>query len=436
MTGSPIQERMREDWNRRAREDANYYVAFGRHGQDEEEFFETGKEVVHGLEWELKRLPAGANRRAWRALEVGCGPGRLLRPMSRHFGEIHGVDVSDEMVARARRNLRGIPHAHVHTNAGADLAAFADESFDFVYSYAVFQHIPSREVVFSYLREIHRVLKNGGVFRGQFNGLPQPLEEYDTWSGVRIRPKEIAAFTRENDLLLLTLEGVATQYMWTTWQKVSPGTIRRLEESPPEAQAEVRRVTNSHSSEPVAHNTGRYASVSVWTGGLPLLCDLNHLTATVGGCSGRPCYLGPREPDGLQQLNVMIPPEAGTGLLPVEIFWLGRRLGVPKTIRIIPRGPFIPRILSVTDGQDMLSGTRIVTGTVKAVIEEVSHPEEFAAEITGRPIRDLSVFLADPLPPRYEFGFRLPEGVVPGPHILEMRLGRRRFAPVPIEVTE
>ena len=50
---------------------------------------------------------------------------------------------------------------------------FPDETFDFVYSYAVFQHIPSREVVIQYLRETHRVMKTGGLARLQFNGLPQ-----------------------------------------------------------------------------------------------------------------------------------------------------------------------------------------------------------------------------------------------------------------------
>ena len=46
MADSQVSERMRADWNQRAREDANYYVAFGRHDQDEEEFFETAAEVV------------------------------------------------------------------------------------------------------------------------------------------------------------------------------------------------------------------------------------------------------------------------------------------------------------------------------------------------------------------------------------------------------
>ena len=107
-----VTERMRKEWNERAREDAHFYVAFGRREQNDDEFFETASEVVAGLEWELRRLPARENRRAWRALEIGCGPGRLIKPMSKHFGEIHGVDVSDEMIIRARQNLRGIAHAH------------------------------------------------------------------------------------------------------------------------------------------------------------------------------------------------------------------------------------------------------------------------------------------------------------------------------------
>ena len=141
-----VRARMREDWNARAAEDAHYYVAFGRRNQSGEEFFDTAREQVRGLMLEMRRLPA-ARARARRALEIGCGPGRLMKPLSAAFGEIHGVDISDQMIERARENLAGIPHAHPHHAPNSNLEAFADESFDFVYSYAVFQHIPSREVV-------------------------------------------------------------------------------------------------------------------------------------------------------------------------------------------------------------------------------------------------------------------------------------------------
>src|SRR5580693_6227353 len=157
--------RMRADWNARAGEDANYYVAFGRREQDEEEFFSTGADVVRDLESQLPRLRAKSA-----ALEIGCGPGRLLRPMSRHFKEIHGVDVSDSMIKLARERLAGTPNAFPHHSSGSDLKLFPDEKFDYIWSYAVFQHIPNAEVVFSYLREARRVLKTGGILRCQING--------------------------------------------------------------------------------------------------------------------------------------------------------------------------------------------------------------------------------------------------------------------------
>src|SRR5580658_5491867 len=198
MDDPQVLARMRADWNRRAGEDAYYYVAFGRRDQDDEEFFATASDVLRGLEAELKRL---AGRQA--ALEIGCGPGRLMRPLARHFAEIHGVDVSDEMIRMAAERLRETPHAHPHHGSGSDLALFADETFDFVYSYAVFQHIPSREVVFQYLREAWRVLKTGGILRCQINGLPKFAQRYDTWSGVRIGAEEIRAFAQEQDFQLL-----------------------------------------------------------------------------------------------------------------------------------------------------------------------------------------------------------------------------------------
>ena len=68
------------------------------------------------------------------------------------------------MIRLAGERLRETPIAHPHHSSGSDLALFPDDKFDFVYSYAVFQHIPSREVVFSYLREARRVLKPGGRF--------------------------------------------------------------------------------------------------------------------------------------------------------------------------------------------------------------------------------------------------------------------------------
>ena len=435
--------RMREDWNARAREDAGYYVAFGRRDQDEAGFFSTATEVINGLESELRRIPL-EQRGDWKALEIGCGPGRLMRPMSRHFVEIHGVDVSDEMIALAREKLRDVPNAHPHATDGASLAQFADDSFDFIYSYAVFQHIPSRDVVFQYLREIRRVLKTGGVARLQFNGLPRGLgESYNTWSGARFSAGELIEFTASNDLQVLALENASTQYLWTTWRKRPAGwraaLDRRYDEEPgdaalQEAATRIRRITNSSSSEPLAPCRGRFASINLWVEQLPADAGLHDLRVTVGDNFGTVTYIGPKQGSALQQVSVILPELEATGLLPVEIHWLGRRIAPPATLRVIPPPPAVPQIRAITDGVNLVAANRAETRSIKMVLEEIVRPHEIEASVGGFPVVDLEFFCTDPRPQRFEVNFRLPEQIGPGQHSLEVRIGRRRLAPVMIEV--
>jgi SAM-dependent methyltransferase len=433
MNCGDVLERMRADWNARAREDAHYYVAFGRRGQPEDEFFATAREIATSLESELRRLPP-ADPRSRRALEIGCGPGRLMRPLSRHFGEIHGVDISDEMIRLAQERLADIPHAYPRHNPGSDLAAYAPESFDFVYSYAVFQHIPDREVVFQYFRETRRVLKTGGIARFQVNGLPESAPRYDTWCGVRIGAADLAAFARDNDFQLLALEGVATQYLWTTWRKQPAGWTASLPALPPPPRATIRRITNAFSGEPLAPARGRFASISLWMAGLPAECDLNFLRVTVGGAEGFATYIGPPAADGLQQLNVLLPQGLGTGLQPVAVSWCGRELCAPATLRVIRPGPAVPHVSSVTDGVDLLSSRRIVTGIVKVVIEETDQPDRVEARLGGCRLALLEHFCTDPRLPKYELNFQVPPEAPRGRQQLELRLGRRRLPPVELEV--
>jgi SAM-dependent methyltransferase len=427
---------MRADWNQRAKEDAHYYVAFGRRDQTEDEFYATAFQVVSGLEKELRHLGPTDNPRARRALEIGCGPGRLIRPMSRHFGEIHGVDVSDEMIGLARIRLKDIPHAHVHATDGSSLNQFADRSFDYVYSYAVFQHIPSRDVVLEYCREAHRVMKPGAIMRAQFNGLPRTFPRYDTWSGVRFSANDLIAFTRQYDFQILSLDGEETQYMWTTWRKREPGWRDGVRESAAAGeQARVRRITNALNSEPVAPARGRYATVALWIERLPAGVDLFDLKVLVSGQAARPTYIGPPDSGGLQQLNVLLPALESTGIMPVEVKLFGHSIAPVSFLRVIPPGPQVPRVAAVSDGINLVSGTRIETRMVKVTLEEIADPGLFEAEIDGLPVRNLEAFCIDPLPQRYEVNFRLPDETAPGPHVLAMRLGHRRFAPVRIEVT-
>jgi SAM-dependent methyltransferase len=427
-----VSERMRADWNERAREDAHYYAAFGARDQNEEGFDATAADVLRTLETELKRLPKDANRRARRALEIGCGPGRLMKPLSRHFGEIHGVDVSDEMIRLARERLAHIPHAHVHTTDGASLALFADESFEFIYSYAVFQHIPSRDVVLEYMREIRRVLKPGGVFRGQFNGLPHS-SDLSTWSGVAFSADDIRAFTREHGLQLLALEGEHTQYMWTTW--VLPArTMQTTRPMPENPKPTIKRIINACSGEPAIPNRGRHAAIALWTENLPVACDLNALEVLIDGARGRPHYISPPGLDGLQQINAWLPEGTRTGLVPVELHSNGERLGEPGIMRVIPAGPLVPRIVDISDGVNLVEKNRSTSGHLKVHIEELSSADSIRATVDNQPVGRIEILRTDPRPPRHEVNLELPRGLSAGPHTLQIHIGPRRVLPANIVV--
>ena len=74
----------------------------------------------------------------------------------------------------------------LHTGSGFDLRPLPDACFDLVFSYIVFQHIPSAAVIRSYVREAGRVLKPGGAFKFQVNGdqsAAYRAHVRDTWQG-------------------------------------------------------------------------------------------------------------------------------------------------------------------------------------------------------------------------------------------------------------
>jgi len=146
-------------WDKRARANARKYIASAS-WKTEENFDKSGfvdtRQVLADI-----LVPKDCV-----ALEIGVGIGRIARHMAKSVGELYGVDVSSEMVERARERLNGISNCQVRQNNGSDLSMFPDEKFDFVYSVYVFQHLP-REVFRSYLKEIYRVLRPNGLLKFQ-----------------------------------------------------------------------------------------------------------------------------------------------------------------------------------------------------------------------------------------------------------------------------
>ena len=213
-------EKMQRDWDARARENARYYVATGKKDWSDEEFFASGeKAIAEDLLTDMINICQGKDPKAMRVLEIGCGAGRLTRALANLFGEVHAVDVSGEMVARAREALAGKPNAHVYQNNGCDLAVVPPFEFDFAYSNIVFQHIPSRDVIENYVSEVHRLLRPGALFKFQVQGHPGEASPDDTWYGVSFSDEQACAMAGRNGFEPRHRHGAGTQDFWLWYFK-------------------------------------------------------------------------------------------------------------------------------------------------------------------------------------------------------------------------
>lgn len=179
---------MQEDWDQRAVENARHYVATSQDDWSDGDFFRLGEQSVDEfVRSDMQNICWGRQPQGMRVLEIGCGAGRVTRALSSLFGEVHAVDVSSKMVDCAREALADRPNVFVYQNYGMDLRCLPSLTFDFAFSMLVFQHIPAREVIESYVRETSRVLCQGALFKFQVQGdLSIADRPHDTWLGMPV----------------------------------------------------------------------------------------------------------------------------------------------------------------------------------------------------------------------------------------------------------
>jgi 2-polyprenyl-3-methyl-5-hydroxy-6-metoxy-1,4-benzoquinol methylase len=151
-------------WDQAARDDAMFNIITDPDcrdgGWNPVEFFAHGRDEVYGAMTHLAddlRIP----RVLHRALDFGCGIGRLSRTLAMHYLHVDGVDISGEMIRQAR-DLNHNHRIRYHHNPTGDLGLFKARTFDLVYSMIVLQHMP-QDMQHGYVREFFRVLKPGGV---------------------------------------------------------------------------------------------------------------------------------------------------------------------------------------------------------------------------------------------------------------------------------
>jgi SAM-dependent methyltransferase len=125
-------------------------------------FYNSGAVLVENILRDI-RLHFDKDFVPTRALDFGCGVGRLLVPIARHTkGEAVGVDVAPNMLAHAQRYAEESNLSNIALVLGDDNLSNVSGDFDFITSHIVFQHIPPSRGYLIAARLI-LLLRPGGV---------------------------------------------------------------------------------------------------------------------------------------------------------------------------------------------------------------------------------------------------------------------------------
>jgi ubiquinone/menaquinone biosynthesis C-methylase UbiE len=157
---SELQEAVRRHWNRRA----STFDDAGHHG-------------IHSPEqrdaW-LARLRPWAGADPIDVLDVGCGTGFLSLLLAALGHRVVGIDIAEEMLARAREKAAGAGQEVTLRLADAARPPFSDESFDLVVERHLIWTVPEPMAA---LRRWTRILRPAGrlvLVEGHWAGAAEP----------------------------------------------------------------------------------------------------------------------------------------------------------------------------------------------------------------------------------------------------------------------
>jgi ubiquinone/menaquinone biosynthesis C-methylase UbiE len=217
-------------WDARAREDAFYFVdSTGTYGNpDRDRFWADGRRALEAM---LNSVDAEVQPGDV-VLDLGCGIGRLTRVLAERAAHVHAIDVSAEMLERAREHNAHLTNVTWHHGDGTTLHPVEDASVDAVVSHVVFQHIPDPQVTLGYVREMGRVLRPGGWAAFQISNDPALHRERigtldrvkaalqrapkgqdePEWLGSAVDLQDVTATAMESGLDVAKVVGEGTQF--------------------------------------------------------------------------------------------------------------------------------------------------------------------------------------------------------------------------------
>jgi SAM-dependent methyltransferase len=139
--------------------------------EDLNRFFDKGRRLYEVFLCPLlQRIPLEAGHAL--IVEYGSGMGRILKAMYAEGYDCAGIDISPTMLDLSRRLVPEVEKLHLLTEKGT--TSLPDRCADFVFSYAVLQHINRLSRVRLAFDEMCRLLKPGGILKVQFRTVDAP----------------------------------------------------------------------------------------------------------------------------------------------------------------------------------------------------------------------------------------------------------------------
>ena len=146
-----------EIWQDRAKKDENYSSVIDP--KDKSGLKAAYMKIAHegAIKSFIKEIKPGE-----KILDFGCGMGRILEYDLFQNTDYYGVDISSEMIKNARQKWGNRPHTNFYVYNGT-LLPFESETFNYVISTWVFQHIVEDDKLEKLIGELVKLLRPNGV---------------------------------------------------------------------------------------------------------------------------------------------------------------------------------------------------------------------------------------------------------------------------------
>ncbi len=195
MTNSQLTERDREEIRRSAEEASKVVLK----PADVERYLNPPANTAYALEYAFHLL---GDARTKNVLDLGCGTGENIIPLSRRGNHVVGMDISPELIDLARQRIRNARvEATLRVGSAYD-TGLPDQSVDVIFCIALIHHLDIAAV----RDEMRRILARGGIiilsepirFSAVYNRLRSLLPAREDVSDHEhpLTKHELAAFTR------------------------------------------------------------------------------------------------------------------------------------------------------------------------------------------------------------------------------------------------